>query len=665
MTRPFDFSQAANTGISILPALPPLPNAGDIISVANTNGGRVQLTYTPISTGGTGPFLPLAGGTMLGPLNYIATGSTTARSAQDRAADVANVLDYGADPTGVADSTAAFNAAAAVVASGSTRHKAVYFPTGVYRINGQINLTACQEFYGDSRGSSVLQVDQAFSSSATSVLFLTALFYPLGPYLHDFSINFAQPQDQSSRANFKTLAEGGTSSAGGTGVKYPWAIASGDNNFRIQIARVQIGGAWDGITSNNHNTVFWLDDIEMGALNCGLSLGEGAGGSAGILDFCHITAYHFWNFGISNSQPLFAMFCDGNTIAMRVGRVDALEIKSFNSFRGRLIVTPDTAGHGSIHIGNCIMDTDQSTIEINGGMLQFSIANLSGTAGIDRPRPFFTAAASVNVNIANYYSHSTSNFPDFSLTHAAANVNITNFRTVFYTTNIPWVEVQSGKFRATHGNLYLQGPRTVAAISETSAGNLFIDDVWVDSNASSGPLISAVGANAVSMIGRIQLNAGHAWTFTLPAAMTQTTYSPVANFTGNVFAPGFFANSVVQLGKTVAGSPGTVAIYGAAGEQRGILLKRAALNGWGVLVQGATDDLNIGRWNDAGAFQGNALSLIRATGAATFSAGVGVFGTAPPAAKPAVTGAKGSNAALASLLTVLASYGLLTDSTGA
>jgi hypothetical protein len=44
---------------------------------------------------------------------------------------------------------------------------------------------------------------------------------------------------------------------------------------------------------------------------------------------------------------------------------------------------------------------------------------------------------------------------------------------------------------------------------------------------------------------------------------------------------------------------------------------------------------------------------------------LGVFGATPPAAKPAVTGSRGANAALASLITALASYGLVTDSTTA
>lgn len=46
-------------------------------------------------------------------------------------------------------------------------------------------------------------------------------------------------------------------------------------------------------------------------------------------------------------------------------------------------------------------------------------------------------------------------------------------------------------------------------------------------------------------------------------------------------------------------------------------------------------------------------------------AGTVGFNNTAPIAKPTVTGAKGSNAALASLMTVLASYGLVTDSTTA
>jgi hypothetical protein len=71
------------------------------------------------SGGGPG-FLPLSGGTMLGPLNYTATGGTTSRSAQDRAHDWINVTDFGAVLNGTTNDTAAWAAARAAAADYGT-----------------------------------------------------------------------------------------------------------------------------------------------------------------------------------------------------------------------------------------------------------------------------------------------------------------------------------------------------------------------------------------------------------------------------------------------------------------------------------------------------------------------------------------------------------------
>src|SRR3954465_9144147 len=59
----------------------------------------------------------------------------------------ANVLDYGADPTGIADSTAAFQAAAntapyAALNVWSQRGIILYVPAGIYRITSRITLVA-------------------------------------------------------------------------------------------------------------------------------------------------------------------------------------------------------------------------------------------------------------------------------------------------------------------------------------------------------------------------------------------------------------------------------------------------------------------------------------------------------------------------------------------
>jgi hypothetical protein len=73
----------------------------------------------------------------------------------------------------------------------------------------------------------------------------------------------------------------------------------------------------------------------------------------------------------------------------------------------------------------------------------------------------------------------------------------------------------------------------------------------------------------------------------------------------------------------------------------------------------------------AGTVNGNLVAgnlftnAITANTTLTVTGGAGFHGSAPAATKPAVTGAKGSNAALASVIAALVSYGLISDSTSA
>lgn len=62
-------------------------------------------------------------------------------------------------------------------------------------------------------------------------------------------------------------------------------------------------------------------------------------------------------------------------------------------------------------------------------------------------------------------------------------------------------------------------------------------------------------------------------------------------------------------------------------------------------------------------YQRSASSAMNWSIPLTFAAGLGAWGSGAPASKPTVTGAKGGNAALASLMTALVAYGLVTDST--
>lgn len=81
---------------------------------------------------------------------------------------------------------------------------------------------------------------------------------------------------------------------------------------------------------------------------------------------------------------------------------------------------------------------------------------------------------------------------------------------------------------------------------------------------------------------------------------------------------------------------------------------------------GASGNLIYGNVCDAGqSFSGSSPFGLTMNGPIAASGGkVGFYGTAP-VTKPTVTGAKGSNAALGSLMTALANLGIVTDSTSA
>lgn len=71
-----------------------------------------------------------------------------------------SVLDYGADPTGVADCTAAFNLATQASATYNTAisELAIYVPAGTYRIDGTVYVRKGQAFFGNGGNSSHLNL---------------------------------------------------------------------------------------------------------------------------------------------------------------------------------------------------------------------------------------------------------------------------------------------------------------------------------------------------------------------------------------------------------------------------------------------------------------------------------------------------------------------------
>ncbi|MCY7323368.1 MAG: hypothetical protein LH660_16570, partial [Phormidesmis sp. CAN_BIN36] len=117
-------------------------------------------------------------------------------------------------------------------------------------------------------------------------------------------------------------------------------------------------------------------------------------------------------------------------------------------------------------------------------------------------------------------------------------------------------------------------------------------------------------------------------------------------------------------------------LNGAAGSTRQMLWRTAGLNRWNLYADIGTEAgsntgslMTLSYYNDAGGYIGDIFTATR-LGVFTFTAptarftgaNLGFF-NATPAAKPTVTGSKGGNAALASLITALATLGLVTDTT--
>lgn len=99
---------------------------------------------------------------------------------------VANALDYGADPTGATDNTAAFQAA---INSG----RPVYIPKGNYLVTSTLNLTAPSRIFGDGRGQTLIKfkpiVDDILFVATSSANENTLLDFTVWGTDYQFDIN--------------------------------------------------------------------------------------------------------------------------------------------------------------------------------------------------------------------------------------------------------------------------------------------------------------------------------------------------------------------------------------------------------------------------------------------------------------------------------------------
>ena len=352
--------------------------------------------------------------------------ATERRSLLDTLSDSRSILDFGASTTSP-DNSAAVNAA---IATGKT----VLVPTGWFRVDHMLPLQPGQNMVCMGRTVAGFTVGADFSPTDPGVVELAST--ETGAGIHNCGITFAQSSLQPLRSAFKTLAQGCTVDVGataGTGCKYPPAIYA-PNASRFQVDHVRISGAWDGLSAPGNPGGFWIDDLEVGALDVGVQWD-------GALDACHVHGLHIWPFGFNGYTPVYG---DGNTIGAKIGRCDAQVIQDVLSSEAQVVVTAPATISGL-------------QLDGNGAALVVNQSNASGSLG--------------PVKVSNWQS--SKGYP-----------------------SVPTIQVSAGKLIADNGYIFGGSLLGIPMISVTG-GTALLADTVVDTKSINAPVAEVTGGTMI------------------------------------------------------------------------------------------------------------------------------------------------------------------------
>ncbi len=350
----------------------PLLLAVGLASAPALDRGPPAQRTGPLAVTGEGSSGPISG------MCVTVAGQSVCRRLSDWWNDRANVIAYGADPTGATDSTLAIRRA---LATG----KALSVPGGsAFRVRGNLVLNAGQRILCDGVTTSRFYVDALFDLSAPAVL--TAVGDAAG--IDGCGIEFEQPASGTTRA---------------TVIHYPPALdISQATRFRTGVLR--ISAAWDGIRCAGNCGGFDGGLLEIGALNRGILID-------GALDFVHVASLHCYGFGIAGNPALEPIYYDLTTTCAEFGRVDGLDIKTLDTFTAAVLGNANGNVGAARQIGMLQLDGDGARFKNAGGDVHIGL--LSSTKGlVADPSPAIENTGSGTVVIASLrtFGGSTASF---------------------------------------------------------------------------------------------------------------------------------------------------------------------------------------------------------------------------------------------------------------
>jgi hypothetical protein len=337
--------------------------------------------------------------TTINPNNALvtATGSTTPRTLANRASDVTNVLDFGADPTGVVNSAPAIQAAINYVISLGNRNLVqgspsgiVFLPPGTYKVNTSINFGTTTApinvgIWVKGAGRSTVVLGNGMATTPTFIMHTkTASSMLSDMYIaNNFGGNGVSVQGNGQLLNNLWI---------NAAIGIEIASTSVSQTADIQISNVVA----DTCNASGLDIVNYSPSTTNGPFNISVSNFESSGGGAGSTN----------GYGIRISENVFA--------------VQMTNIICSNQAIYGIWLLPITIGspQRDINITNFVCETYDGIPSTSGYFNHFGIYAQSGQAtfnngtinGYPSSGVYITGASNIKLNNVNIFGNVTSSF---------------------------------------------------------------------------------------------------------------------------------------------------------------------------------------------------------------------------------------------------------------
>ena len=434
-----------------------------------------------------------------------------------------NVIDYDADPTGVADSAPAINAA---LATG----EAVWVPTGTFRLLSPLTVGLSQLLRGDGVGS-VLRIDSDFASASSGVVIIAVPADPATQThqhatVRDLLFDFTVPAETITTASAASAIGAATVTvASAANIRVGFYVADATNESAIQRNHINPTGTKvvsivgnvitldtpvraPGVSSgdtiqfapareqymplgsasnlpggtgtqypwaiyNNGAPGFTIDNVFVrGAWNGFYQRGEafdfrhtcmGAVNVGLDIDQCYnfpvLSDYRFFNWGYEGHKAGIGPYYDGATVAANIGRCDGLSCLGFQTWVGKLNLTANWTWGDIV---NLMLDGDRALLSIQGQPAGFTmITNAYTFKSASNGGVPITINTPATVRFSNLHTSNQGTVPTLLLQQGFVFLNSGNH---FNGITVPGVAL----FNVTGGRLYVGGGMRLATAGQNT-----------------------------------------------------------------------------------------------------------------------------------------------------------------------------------------------------